>query len=95
LQITPIHRKKGRTKFTEQRVADYGAEEESWYFQQDIPGVRWVLEIDLPPNWNHYDAWRVVGRQARPYNDKPRTYPIDLGETGTWHDRIDVVLPAG
>jgi len=42
----------------ERRVADYGTEEESWHFQQDIPGVRWVLEMDLPPNWNHYDAWR-------------------------------------
>ena len=19
--------------------------------------MRWVLEMDLPPNWNHYDAW--------------------------------------
>ena len=38
---------------------------------------------------------RVLGRHARPYNDKPRTYPIDLGETGTWRDRIDVALPAG
>src|SRR3984885_2655678 len=38
---------------------------------------------------------RVVGRNARPYNDKPRTYPIDLGETGTWRDRIDVALPTG
>jgi len=37
----------------------------------------------------------VLGRHARPYNDKPRTYPIDLGETGTWRDRIDVALPAG
>jgi hypothetical protein len=36
-----------------------------------------------------------VGRHARPYNDKPRAYPIDLGETGTWRDRVDVVLPAG
>jgi hypothetical protein len=41
----------------ERRVADYGTEEESWHFQEDIPGVRWVLEMDLPPNWNHYDAW--------------------------------------
>jgi transglutaminase-like putative cysteine protease len=38
---------------------------------------------------------RVLGRLARPYNDKPRTYPIDLGETGTWRDRVDVALPAG
>ena len=38
---------------------------------------------------------RVVGHHARAYNDKPRTYPIDLGETGTWKDRIDVALPAG
>lgn len=41
----------------ERRVADYGTEEESWHFQQDIPGVRWVLEMDLPSTWNHYDAW--------------------------------------
>ncbi len=41
----------------ERRVADYGTEEESWRFQQDIPGVRWVLELDLPPNWSHYDSW--------------------------------------
>jgi hypothetical protein len=38
---------------------------------------------------------RVVGRNARWYNDKPRTYPIDLGETGTWRDTFDVALPAG
>jgi hypothetical protein len=37
---------------------------------------------------------RVLGRDARPYNEKPRTYPIDLGETGTWRDSIDVTLPA-
>jgi hypothetical protein len=37
---------------------------------------------------------RVLGRNARPYNDKPRMYPIDLGETGTWRDSIDVALPA-
>jgi Domain of Unknown Function with PDB structure (DUF3857)/Transglutaminase-like superfamily len=36
---------------------------------------------------------RVLGRNARPYNDKPRIYPIDLGETGTWRDSIDVALP--
>jgi Domain of Unknown Function with PDB structure (DUF3857)/Transglutaminase-like superfamily len=41
----------------ETRVADYGIGEESWHFQQDIPGMRWVLELDLPPGWNHYDAW--------------------------------------
>jgi hypothetical protein len=34
-----------------------------------------------------------LGRDARPYNDQPRTYPIDLGETGTWRDSIDVALP--
>jgi hypothetical protein len=36
----------------------------------------------------------VLGRHAEPYNDKPRIYPIDLGETGTWRDSIDVALPA-
>jgi hypothetical protein len=37
---------------------------------------------------------RVLGHNARPYDDKPRIYPIDLGETGTWRDSIDVALPA-
>jgi hypothetical protein len=38
---------------------------------------------------------RVIGTHAEHFNDKPRKYPIDLGETGTWKDRIDVALPAG
>jgi hypothetical protein len=38
---------------------------------------------------------RVVGTNAERLNDKPRSYPIDLGETGTWRDTIDVALPAG
>ncbi|HXP09946.1 MAG TPA: transglutaminase family protein, partial [Acidobacteriaceae bacterium] len=37
---------------------------------------------------------RVLGRDAWPYNDKPRVYPIDFGETGTWRDSIDVALPS-
>ncbi len=36
---------------------------------------------------------RVLGRNAQVYNDKPRVYPIDLGQTGTWRDSIDVALP--
>jgi hypothetical protein len=38
---------------------------------------------------------RVIGTNAERYNDKPRKYPINLGETGTWKDSIDVALPAG
>jgi hypothetical protein len=38
---------------------------------------------------------RVLGSNAERFNDKPRKYPIDLGETGTWKDTIDVTLPAG
>jgi len=38
---------------------------------------------------------RVLGHDARPFNEKPRIYPIDLGETGTWRDSIDVTLPPG
>ena len=41
----------------ERHVATYGAQEQTWGFQRDIPGVHWVLEVDLPPNWNHYVAW--------------------------------------
>jgi hypothetical protein len=38
---------------------------------------------------------RVVGSLARPFNDKPRKVPIDLEETGHWHDSFDIALPPG
>ncbi len=38
---------------------------------------------------------RVVGSRALPFNDKPRTVPIDLGATGRWHDSYDITLPPG
>jgi hypothetical protein len=38
---------------------------------------------------------RVVGSLARAFNDKPRKVPIDLEETGHWHDSFDIALPAG
>ena len=31
----------------------------------------------------------------RAFDDQPRTLPIDLGATGTWHDSYDIALPAG
>jgi hypothetical protein len=38
---------------------------------------------------------RVVGSHALPFDDKPRTFPIDLGSTGRWHDSYDIALPPG
>jgi len=38
---------------------------------------------------------RVVGSDTLPFNDKPRTVPIDLNATGRWHDSFDITLPAG
>ncbi len=38
---------------------------------------------------------RVVGSHAIPFNDKPRTVPIDLSATGHWHDSFDITLPPG
>ena len=38
---------------------------------------------------------RVVGSMARPFDDKPRKFPIDLEATGHWHDSFDIALPAG
>ncbi len=38
---------------------------------------------------------RVVGSDARPCNDRPRTVAIDLEATGRWHDSFDIALPAG
>jgi len=36
---------------------------------------------------------RVVGSYARPFDDKPRTYPIDLEATGRWRDSFDIAIP--
>jgi hypothetical protein len=38
---------------------------------------------------------RVLGRYSELISDKPRKYPIDLGQTGTWRDSFDVTIPAG
>jgi len=38
---------------------------------------------------------RVVGDDAVPFDDKPRTYPIDPEATGRWHDTFDITVPAG
>jgi hypothetical protein len=38
---------------------------------------------------------RVVGSDVLPFDDKPRTVPIDLSATGRWHDSFDIALPAG
>jgi uncharacterized protein DUF3857/transglutaminase superfamily protein len=38
---------------------------------------------------------RVVGSDARLFDDKPRIYPIDLEATGRWHDSFDIALPPG
>ena len=38
---------------------------------------------------------RVVGTHVLPFDDKPRTVPIDLTATGRWHDSYDIALPPG
>jgi hypothetical protein len=38
---------------------------------------------------------RVMGSFAIPFDDKPRTLPIDLSATGRWHDSYDITLPDG
>lgn len=38
---------------------------------------------------------RVLGSHAIPFNDKPRTVPIDLSATGQWRDSFDITLPPG
>jgi hypothetical protein len=38
---------------------------------------------------------RVVGSHATPFNDKPRTVPIELSATGRWRDSFDIKLPPG
>jgi hypothetical protein len=38
---------------------------------------------------------RVVGDVAQPFDEKPRTLPIDLNATGRWRDSFDIKLPEG
>ena len=38
---------------------------------------------------------RVIGSFTRAFDDKPRTLPIELRETGRWHDAFDITLPPG
>jgi transglutaminase-like putative cysteine protease len=38
---------------------------------------------------------RVLGTHVEPLNDKPRKYPIDLRQVGTWRDNFDVKIPSG
>jgi hypothetical protein len=38
---------------------------------------------------------RVIGTFARPFDDKPRTLPIELPATGRWRDSFDITLPPG
>ena len=38
---------------------------------------------------------RVVGSDVLPFDDKPRTVPIELGATGRWHDSFSIALPPG
>jgi hypothetical protein len=38
---------------------------------------------------------RVVGSDTLPFNNKPRTVPIDMNATGRWHDSFDIKLPPG
>ena len=38
---------------------------------------------------------RVLGSLAIPFDQKPRTLPIDLGSTGHWKDSFDIHLPEG
>ena len=38
---------------------------------------------------------RVVGDDSVPFDDKPRSVPVDLTATGKWHDSFDIALPAG
>lgn len=38
---------------------------------------------------------RVIGSFTRPFDNKPRTLPINLVATGHWHDSFDITVPPG
>jgi hypothetical protein len=71
----------------ERRVANYGAQEEYWDFQEQIPVHRSVLEVDLPPGWKNYTAWlhhdAVAGTEVAPNHwrwELPDVAGIDLND---------------
>ena len=38
---------------------------------------------------------RIIGTFTISSDDKPRTYPVDLGATGRWRDSFDIKMPEG
>jgi hypothetical protein len=38
---------------------------------------------------------RAIGSFTRPFDNKPRTLPINLVATGHWHDSFDITVPPG
>jgi hypothetical protein len=38
---------------------------------------------------------RVLGTVEAPFNQKPRVYPFDMGQTGRWRDNFEVSIPPG
>lgn len=68
------------------------------------PDLDKPLELDYSvtvPQYSHHAGPlllvrpRVVGNDATPFDDKPRSVPIDLSATGRWRDSFDIALPPG
>jgi hypothetical protein len=68
------------------------------------PDLDKPLELDYKvtvPQYSHHAGPlllvrpRVVGDDATPFDDKPRSVPIDLSATGRWRDSFDITLPPG
>lgn len=76
---------------------------DSFQFQQP-PSLAKPLELQYSvsvPNYAHQAGSlllvrpRVVDDLAIPFDDKPRSVPIDLTATGDWRDSFDITLPPG
>src|SRR5271168_3403026 len=64
----------------QRHVASYGAEEQTWSFQRDVPAYRSILEVDLPLNWNYYAAW-LHHAPVSPIEVAPNHWRWELSDT--------------
>jgi hypothetical protein len=96
---------KERREFWEKYIAHdlQGVALDSFRFDQ-LPSLDKPIEFHYKvsvPQYAHLSGPlllvrpRVLGDYAVPFDEKPRTLPIELEATGRWHDSFDIAIPAG
>jgi hypothetical protein len=55
------------------------SEDEPWFFQNAVPTVRSVFEIDLPPGWSHSELWHRYA-SVQPAEVAPNHFRWELSD---------------